>query len=322
MSKVTTAFMLNGSDKNFLDALRADTLKHFPERNLKHQQPVLGKMLTGFAESLEIEPVQDIVWFLGLNNAIWYELTQENNKTAKAKSAKSSQGKTLRTQRGPNLPVDLSLALLCQFYDAHPSYIKHIDITRPDLNLLSELFDQATGVKNSIGPLLGRNSSAAYRWKKDNRSATPTVLRLASALLHFIAEDEYYSLSEVDLSIDELSQRLLTLKAIDKMKEWEKLVDCVRTSQELSSDSDSSHTTRKWICKSIQQCRQSEGGHQSITILKVPLTLLSTSPTFIKPDQLVQVLSIANDWCGLCWVSYIKTGSGTMKQTSALEEHY
>ena len=225
MSKITTGFMLNGGETSFLDSLRSSTLRHFPERTLKHKHPILGKMLISFAESLKIEPVQDIVWFLGLNNSIWYELTQENNKTAKTKNAKSLQGKALRTQRGPDLPVDLSLALLCRFYDSHPSYIKHIDITRPDLKLLSELLDQATGVKNSIGPLLGRNSSAAYRWKKDNRSATPTVLRLAAALLHFIAEDEYYSLGAVNLSLDELSRQLLTLKARDKIKEWEKLVD-------------------------------------------------------------------------------------------------
>ncbi|MET4693625.1 hypothetical protein [Endozoicomonas lisbonensis] len=231
MSKITVGFMLNGSERNFLDSLKSEKLKHFPERNLKHNEPVLGKMLTHFVESLEIESVQDIVWFLGLNSSIWYELTQEGNKTAKAKSTKSSQGKRLRTQRGPDLPVDLSLALLCKFYDSHPTYIRHIDLTKPDLNLLSELLDHATGVKNSIGPLLGRNSSAAYRWRKDNRSATPTVLRLAAALLHFITEDEYYSLSEVDLYIDELSQHLLTLRARDKIKEWETLVDRVTKNQ-------------------------------------------------------------------------------------------
>ena len=181
--------------------------------------PVMGKDLMLLSARFGLSNLVDNAWFFGISTAIWYEYTKPDNKVSAQKRAQAQAGKPPKTPRGPDLPVDLTLALLCRFYDSFPDNTCSINIRRPNLKLLGKLFDESLQKTYTIGEMLGRNKTASYRWM-EGKAAIPTVNRLASALTAWLTKDN----SEYNSSISQIDETCLPFQIIEKVRCWESLV--------------------------------------------------------------------------------------------------
>ncbi len=100
---------------------------------------------------------------------------------AKAEKEKAS------SEAGPTKPLKGTLALLVRFYDAYNDYIDEIRMRSPSIHDFQEAFPSLQA--KEIGELLGRDTTAAYRWLEFQAEPHPSAKRLIDALMKWIENE-------------------------------------------------------------------------------------------------------------------------------------
>ncbi len=164
----------------------------FSNGQIPMDRPVLGVDLKIIQGLLGLS-VDDARWLFGVSLPGWYAYTRRQNNVNKHAGKReqlfdddTNAGENVT--KGPDEPVNESLALLIRFFDVMEKYVYEVGMPRATVHDLSKCMKGVC--LRELSELLGRDQSASHRWFKEDARPHPTVARLIDCLVRWLSDKD------------------------------------------------------------------------------------------------------------------------------------